>query len=730
MAYQHLGHARSTSNDDVVSSVHDGADLGDGGVRGSYPTNRADTTSPDATLNSGYTGTEYHQQLYQHQQTFQQQFPSQFILQDQQYQQYPQYQTGQQPQPEQYQQVPLQQADQVEPASEAQYLQQNEKPAGDVDVSVTQVAWRRGSKQSGGSSLKSGDSGSSSLSMFSKVNSWSYETMSILLAFAALGGIIAVLVYFDGKPLPSWPSSITINAVIAVLATITTACMSVPLSSGLGQLKWIRFKQGRAPLSDMEMFDDASRSAFGALGLLFKFRGGFAGSFGSVIMVLALFLSPFSQQIATFPNRNIHAPQLNATSLRSTKYALALRGKDNLKSFVPILPLKTSVYYGLFAENNKPWLGLDVQCGSGNCTWEPIDTLAICHSCVDMSEYMTRYCSKNTTTDDGSDEDKQQTNLDECGWQLPSGAKLNSSHEVFSMTSILPNGAGDASYSTLMKLMFMGTEAQNGIAGDLRPWAQQCTLTTCVQRIEASITNGDLNETVISVTTNDTVPRGIDLAKSEVPIRITSPSPNGTVETYEMTRHVVTAIQVWFSDLFRNGTASRSPKFTEGNLEAQNVLVNLTVGISEGPTFFDTDIVQAFYWNYYEYPKGIEMLMHDMAVSMTVSLRSIGGEKVQGTAYINQTYVHVQWGFVAVPVLAVVLTTLFLVTVIWKTRTTRTMLWKTSALAMLFHGLDEDARERFEDSRSFAAKLKEARGVKVRLSEEGGRTSLKLDRLY
>lgn len=296
----------------------------------------------------------------------------------------------------------------------------------------------------------------------------------------------------------------------------------------------------------------------------------------------------------------------------------------------------------------------------------------------------------------------------------------------------LPTGSGDASYSTLMKLTFMGTEAQNGTANVLAPWAQQCTLTTCVQRIEASITNGDLNETVISTTTNDTVPRGIDLAKSQVPIQITSPSPNGTTtETYEMARHVVAAIQVWFADLFRNGTASRSPKYTEDQtLKDHNVLVNLTVGISEGPTFFDTDIVQAFYWNYYEYPKGIEMLMHDMAVSMTVSLRSIGGEKVEGTAYINQTYVHVQWGFVAVPVLAVVMAALFLGTVVWKTRQSGTRLWKTSALAMLFHGLDEDARERFEDLRGFAAKIKEARGVKVRLSEEGGRTSLKLDRLY
>lgn len=285
-----------------------------------------------------------------------------------------------------------------------------------------------------------------------------------------------------------------------------------------------------------------------------------------------------------------------------------------------------------------------------------------------------------------------------------------------------------------MKLIFMGTEAQDGLAGQLRPWAQQCSLSACVQTLESSIVSGELVEKPIKTVTNDTVPRAADVIQDLVPVTITTLSLNGTLETYTMKREVVIAMQIWFEDLFRGGSASRSAKYINKTLKtapgSANVLVNLTVGISSGETFFDNDIVQAFYWNYYEYPRGVEMLMHDMAVSMTVSLRSIGGEAVQGMAFVNQTYVHVQWGFVAVPVAAVVMAALFLFVVIWKTRASETRLWKTSALAMLFHGLDEDARERFEDLRGFAAKMKEARGVKVRLEEEGGRTSLRLDRLY
>ena len=109
---------------------------------------------------------------------------------------------------------------------------------------------------------------------FFNTSSWALEIIGLAIAVSAVSSIVAILAYYDGKPLPAWPFFITINAVIAILATIATAAMGVPLSSGLGQLKWIRFKQGRAPLADMEMFDEASRGPLGAMNLLLRARGG------------------------------------------------------------------------------------------------------------------------------------------------------------------------------------------------------------------------------------------------------------------------------------------------------------------------------------------------------------------------------------------------------------------------------------------------------------------------
>ncbi|KAK3347215.1 hypothetical protein B0T25DRAFT_297102 [Lasiosphaeria hispida] len=563
-------------------------------------------------------------------------------------------------------------------------------------------------------------------SIFSRSSTWTFEVASLIVAILAVAAIIAVLAFYDNKPLPSWPSSITLNAVIAVLATVATASMSVPLSSGLGQLKWIRFREGRAPLSDMEHFDDASRGALGAINLLFRARGGLAGSFGAFIMVIGLLLSPFAQQMTIYPSREVHT-RAGAVNMRALKYDLKLSGDDDLAAFVPILPIKSAVYNGLFAENNKPSMNLPVKCSTGNCTWGEIETLAICHSCVDMTEYMTRYCAA------GVEADGNQTL---CGWQLPSGAVLNTSAEVFSMTSLFP-GSFNGAYSTIMRLVFMGTEAQLGPKNVLKPWAQQCTLSACVQTISSSITNGELNETVTHTALNETVPNTQSVIDHLNPVDITSPRTN---ETYSMSMQSILAWQAWFATLFRNGTASRNTDYINQTMStapgSPNIVVNLTVGISEGETFFDTDVVQAFYWNYYEYPAGIEMLMHDLGVSLTVSLRSVNKaaekQEVNGTAVSVETFVQVRWGFVAVPAVAVVLTAAFLGVAVWKTWRSGTKLWKSSALAMLFHGLDEGGRERFEVLDGLQAKKREARGVKVKLEETDGAAGgvLKIDRVY
>ncbi|KAL9083806.1 MAG: hypothetical protein Q9165_008365 [Trypethelium subeluteriae] len=107
-----------------------------------------------------------------------------------------------------------------------------------------------------------------------KQSPWTSEILSLCLGVGALTGIIALLAHFDGQALPNWPYDITLNALIALMATIVNAGLALPLQSGLSQLKWIAFKSARRPLVDFETFDEASRGFWGAFKLLATARGG------------------------------------------------------------------------------------------------------------------------------------------------------------------------------------------------------------------------------------------------------------------------------------------------------------------------------------------------------------------------------------------------------------------------------------------------------------------------
>jgi hypothetical protein len=304
--------------------------------------------------------------------------------------------------------------------------------------------------------------------------------------------------------------------------------------------------------------------------------------------------------------------------------------------------------------------------------------------------------------------------MSECGWQVPQGAHLNTSSDVFSMTSFIPSAYGDMPHSTMMRVIFMGTE-NHDVPDALNPWAKQCSLQACVNTLSSSVVNGTLQENITHTVSNHTV------------LDMSSPDPNSDYsvyikgesnDSYLLGMGALLSIRGWFSAIFTNGSATRTTSdFSRSITDADRaVVVNLTVGISSGETFFDTDIVTAFYWNYYEYPSGIDMLMSDLAVSMTTAFRGfMGAVPTKGTSITTESYVHVRWAFAVLPIAVVVACLIFLLTSIVLTRTSHTQLWKSSALAALFHGLDKETREKFHAEDGLHAKKKQAKAVKVNL---------------
>jgi hypothetical protein len=224
---------------------------------------------------------------------------------------------------------------------------------------------------------------------------------------------------------------------------------------------------------------------------------------------------------------------------------------------------------------------------------------------------------------------------------------------------------------------------------------------------QENITHSVLNHTVIDISSPDPA--------ADHSVYITGKSDD---TAYLLGMEALLSIRGWFSAIFTNGSATRTTSdFTRSVTDPDRaVVVNLTVGISSGETFFDTDIVTAFYWNYYEYADGINMLMSDLAISMTTAFRGFNGAvETYGKSITVESYVHVRWGFAVLPIAAVLATLIFLLTAMTMTHTSGTQVWKSSALVSLLHGLDHQTKERFGTNDSLVVQKKQAKAVKVRL---------------
>lgn len=395
--------------------------------------------------------------------------------------------------------------------------------------------------------------------------------------------------------------------------------------------------------------------------------------------------------------------------------------------------MKAAVYNGLFAEDTAP-ITMPFSCPTGNCTFSTYDTLAFCSKCKDMTTLMTRYCVNGTPT---------HGNDSTCGWQLPKVAYLNSSSDVFSLTPEFPSSNGSLPQSAIVKLTFMGTENPETGAGVLNPWAMSCILEACVQTIQSVVVEGNLTETVTKTLRNSTVMNTTKLLAD----------PNGDVdfaanftttegETYFISAYALVALRNWFGTLFTKGSSSYYSPNTTTTLMETAVLANYSIGSgnwsSEGLRIFDTDVIQAFYWNYYSYDMGLNVAMDELAQSMTIMIRSYwlipgyGNNNtcfmdtcMQGSAQSVEAFVHVRWEFITLPVFVVVLTAVFLVGPVLESRWSQVSLFKSSALAMVFHGLDPEAWSSFARSGTLEEKKKTlARDVPVVLADYGDHRNL------
>lgn len=109
---------------------------------------------------------------------------------------------------------------------------------------------------------------------------WFPEILASIISIASLLATVIVLRHYDGLGLNdlNLPNSLTLNGIIAAIATLNRVALMVPVGSAMSQEVWLWFSSVahkdtcRSRFLDLNLSDAASRGAWGSLVFLFVAR--------------------------------------------------------------------------------------------------------------------------------------------------------------------------------------------------------------------------------------------------------------------------------------------------------------------------------------------------------------------------------------------------------------------------------------------------------------------------
>ncbi|KAI8624630.1 hypothetical protein F5Y19DRAFT_490734 [Xylariaceae sp. FL1651] len=548
---------------------------------------------------------------------------------------------------------------------------------------------------------------------------WVAETMGCLLSIIAFLAIFATLRIHEDKPLPKWPFSISINALIAVFGVLFKAGLTMPLSEGISQLKWQWFEKKRRELNDLQEFDSASRGAWGAFLFLFMGSGespaqparwwqwpesigkffidGFAinipshlAKYAALLTVLSLLVDPILQQIVVY---------VNCGQISEIETASVARTNNYYNQGGHIGPLESDIDSSMAVAINTGMVNppayipslISTTCKSGNCTFDNFASVGLCSACEDLSNQ-----TRPAKSSDGSVNFTLPGNLDEDGYGFPA---MYLYHQYAFRTA--------AAYSLLPRLLdFRVMSLPKTTSSDTHASAFHCSIDPCVHGYHSQTDNNNLTQSVVSSTRmgynyniiddqsvhyNDTKYPGLACEKEgpglvKVGKENVDAAPLDGVS--DKNGNGISKDPVWYPEecVFSFGQGAVDAIGTTVGSALDDLEMQRTGGVEVG------SIIAKNIWR-----NGTVDLAHmqdftqKLADVMTATIRNNGGDKyASGEVLINDTCIHVQWAWLAYPAVLLGLSILFLMLMIFQAPTGSSgRVWKSSILAPLFISMDE-----------------------------------------
>jgi hypothetical protein len=215
------------------------------------------------------------------------------------------------------------------------------------------------------------------------VFSWIPEVVSLAISITALAAIVALVASQDGKPLRNVLGSLTLNAAVAILASIFRASLIMPTAEAISELKWLWFANKPRNLSDMERFDQASRGPRGSLQFLFwKLPHNKLACLGAAITVLSIGTDTLSQSVIQ-PYACLVNSSESAAIHRTNNYTRFDPSGSQVGTYRLDSTMYLAMFEGVFNPVANEALTVPYECQSGYCNFpkeKTYSTLAMCHS--------------------------------------------------------------------------------------------------------------------------------------------------------------------------------------------------------------------------------------------------------------------------------------------------------------------------------------------------------------
>lgn len=234
---------------------------------------------------------------------------------------------------------------------------------------------------------------------------WMTELTALVAAVASFAVLVVLLVVFDGRTIFQW-QGITLNTIVSTLSVVMKALLMHSVAECVGQWKWILFHRSKRSLWDFERIDLASRGPLGSLYLIFQRKTPWDLRLGVIVILLAVAMDPFSQQLVQLGQTLSFTNDTNGTQAtvpHADTYRLGLVWLDHyadstvnpgetvvMTKGIPDLSMEAAILNGASQSMGTIRRHANVHCSTGNCTWPTIETLGVCHRCNDLTAQLVQ----------------------------------------------------------------------------------------------------------------------------------------------------------------------------------------------------------------------------------------------------------------------------------------------------------------------------------------------------